>query len=126
MAQAFEMLGDPLTLGAALEQNAHRRAIAEDPREVGPRRVAPTLFHDRPVLTPDPKLTTPQMQIDGNILHGWLLLLSALFRQSDTPTCGAQATTSGGSQPLHLIFLVFVVLRDALRGGRRDACQRGH
>ena len=29
--------------------------------------------------------------------------LSALFPQGDTPVCGAQATTRGSSQPLHLI-----------------------
>ena len=40
------------------------------------------------------------------IFHGWLLLLSALVVQGDTPFVWSASYHVSGSQPLHLIFVV--------------------
>ena len=87
MARRFERLGDPLTLGAGLEQNPHRSVIGKDLRQAA-RALVTTA--DRagtaPVLVDDPNLAIPHVEIDGTIDHGWLLLMSAVFAHGVTPS----------------------------------------
>ena len=74
VAERLELLRDPLALGTALQQNPQARPTAEDPIELRPRRVDPTIQDHRLLLIENPNLTTSQMQINGTIFHGWLLL----------------------------------------------------
>src|SRR5262249_49839144 len=60
-------------------------------------------------LVDDPDLAVPHVQIDGTIDHGWLLLFECPVSAGQYSVCGAQATTLGSSQPLHLISVVSYV-----------------
>src|SRR5688572_20480221 len=63
------------------------------------------------------------MQIDGTMFHGWLLLLSALFTQGVTPTCGAQATTLVAAS--RFISSLWFALFRAAAGNRSHSAGRG-
>jgi hypothetical protein len=113
------MLGHPFALGAALEQNPHPPPRPKHAtQEITPRRDA-AMPHDLPLGGHDSNLTFLAVQIDGTILHGWLLLVSALFPQGVNHLCGAQATTHSRAATRFIssswTFVPFVDLR-ALRG----------
>src|SRR6185295_18524368 len=91
--QALEMLRDPLAAGATLEQDPQRRPPAENLREARTRGRNASLQHDRTLAVDDPDLAFLRMQIDGTILHGWLLLV----RLERVYPCGAHATTQGSA-----------------------------
>jgi len=74
MAQRLEVLRDPLTLRAALQQNPHPRTRGDQPGQLVARRVNPSVEHHRLVLIENPNQAASQMQINGTIFHGWLLL----------------------------------------------------
>src|SRR5260221_13305124 len=83
------MLRDPFAARATLEQNPQRRSTAEHLSQSRARRRDPSLHHDRTRSVDDPNLAFLRMQIDGTILHGWLLLCA--FER--VTLCGAHATT---------------------------------
>src|SRR5436190_14935639 len=106
MAGGLQGLRDPLTLGAGLQQDPHRTVAAErldQPRRGGRHAL---LSEDRAVGVDNANLAIPHVQIDGTIDHGWLLLLECPVSAGRNSVCGAQATTLGSSQPLHLISVV--------------------
>jgi hypothetical protein len=84
-SQRFQARGDPLAFRTGLQEDAHPGPPAEHRRElIGARDDAP-LEHHRFVRRHDPNLAMLRVEIDGTIVHGWLLLcaLSAFIR------CGA-------------------------------------
>src|SRR5574339_541447 len=78
MARSFDRLRHPLTLGAGLEQHAHPRPAAKYLRQALARRRDRPVEDHRPVGVHDPNQRFTRMQINGTILHGWLLRFCAL------------------------------------------------
>ena len=92
VSHRLEMLGHPLTLRAALQQNPHPRAHRKHAVEIRPRGVDPAIEHDLAGLIENADLAATEMEIDGTIFHGWLLLCAL----SASNPCAAQASTSQG------------------------------
>jgi hypothetical protein len=75
VAEAFQPLRHPLAFSPAFQQHAERRSCPKDRRQPLRGRRDACRQHDDALLIHNPNFTLSRMQIDGTILHGWLLLL---------------------------------------------------
>ena len=98
MATAFERLRHPLALRPRFEQDPHPGPPVKHGHELSPARRDAPVHDDRTVLADHPNLTALQMEINGTIFHGWLLLCA-----SSALLITSASIRSKDSQPLHLI-----------------------
>src|SRR5262245_46171710 len=70
VAEGFEVLRDPLTLGRGLQRNAHGWPAPEDAGKPLARRRDASVDH-LTALRDDPDLTVLLVEVHGTILHGW-------------------------------------------------------
>ena len=98
VAKTLQMLSDPFAAATTLHQDSHRCPAGEDRRQALPRRRDSTFEYDRTVRLDDPNLAFLGVQVDGTILHGWLLLCALSAFTLVEPTLPPRI-----SQPLHLV-----------------------
>ena len=98
----LQRLRHPLTLRAASSRIRSGAGPGTPPSGVSRSSPRAARARPRPSASTRRIWLVRAVQIDGTILHGWLLLLSALFPQGVTPFV-ERKLPRGSSQPLHLI-----------------------
>src|SRR5690606_3110449 len=80
VATGLDRLGDPFTVRPAFDQDPRARPPAKHVLELLDRRSHPPVEQHGPLLIHEPNERVTNVQINGTIVHGWLLLcaLSAL------------------------------------------------